>query len=73
MPHFSLTMTVFPVKFSKNGLGLTGTVAIGGDELVARPSVGGGDEGDGDGEEEEERLPWGVGAQARLGFYGKGD
>lgn len=46
--------------------------AIGGDELVARPPVGGGDEGDGDGEggEEEERLPWGGRAQARLGFYG---
>lgn len=45
--------------------------AIGGDELVAQP-VGGGDEGGGDGEEVE-RLPWGVGAQARLGFYGEGD
>ena len=54
MPHFSLTMTIFPVKFCKNGLGLTGTVAIGGDEPVARPPVGGGDEGDGDGEGEEE-------------------
>ena len=26
MPHFSLTMTGFPVKLFKNGLGLTGTV-----------------------------------------------
>jgi len=26
IPHFSLTMTGFPVKLFKNGFGLTGTV-----------------------------------------------
>jgi hypothetical protein len=29
IPHFSLTMTGFPVKLFKNGLGLTGTVCSG--------------------------------------------